>query len=73
MDTYLKKLIDAMPEHTQHPLRDSLTKEDLVRIQGAIDGEHDDVTTDELEAAEDIFFDAVASRMQTHESILILQ
>ena len=73
MNDYLKKLIDAMPEYTEHPLRDSLTKEDLVRIQGVLDGEHDNASLEELNAAHDILFDAVAGKMQTHEGVLILQ
>ena len=60
--------------YVEHPLRDELTKKDLERIQDAIDNEnYDNVTTEELDAANDIFYDAIAAQQQTHEGVYILQ
>lgn len=57
-----------------HPLRKSLTKKDLIRIQDAIDNdEYSDVTTEELDAANDIFYDAIVTKLQTHEGSLARQ
>ena len=57
----------------QHPLRGSLTDEDWQRIQGVIDCEHEDATEEELNAASDLYYDAIAAKLQTHEGILTLQ
>lgn len=58
---------------TQHPLRDTLTKKDWKRIQEVIDHKHSNATTDELEAANDVFYDAIASQSQTHYGVTTLQ
>lgn len=59
----------------QHPLRDELKNEDWQRIQKVIDRELDDshATLDEINAAQDVFYDAIAGEKQTHLGILILQ
>ena len=58
----------------RHPLRDTLTKKDLRRIQTALDNEDlHDVTTEELDAVNDILYDAIAGQKQTHLGSLILQ
>ena len=59
----------------QHPLRVELKKEDWQRIQKVIDRELDDshATIDEINAAQDVFYDAIAGERQTHLGILILQ
>lgn len=59
---------------TYHPLRDELSDMDWKRIQEAIDTEcYDNVTTEEIEAAHDVFYDAIAGKEQTHLGILTLQ
>lgn len=57
-----------------HPLRKVLEKSDWNRIQAAIDSEvYDSVTDDELDAAHDVFYDAIAGKTQTHLGCVILQ
>lgn len=58
-----------------HPLRDSLTKEDWNRIQKVIDRELDITlaTLDEIEAANDVFYDAIAGSKQTHYGVTTTQ
>ena len=57
-----------------HPLRDTLTKEDLERIQTALDNEDvHNVTDEELDAVNDILYDAIAGQKQTHLGSLTLQ
>lgn len=57
-----------------HPLRDSLTKEDWKRIDAAIDSkDYSTVTDDELDAAHDVFYDAIAGAQQTHLGVTTLQ
>lgn len=62
-----------MKHLTQHPLRDTLTQEDWIRIQAVIDRKHDDATLEEIEAAHDVFYDAVAAETQTHLGVTTLQ
>lgn len=57
-----------------HPLRDTLTQEDWNRIQAAMDSkDYTNVTEDELDAAHDVFYDAIAGAQQTHYGITTLQ
>ena len=64
MKTHLKR----------HPLRDTLTKKDLERIQLALETEDvDNVTDEELDAVNDILYDAIAGQQQTHLGITTLQ
>ena len=57
-----------------HPLRDELTKEDWQRIQDALDAqEYSNVTLDELDAANDVFYDAIAGAQQTHLGVTTVQ
>lgn len=58
-----------------HPLRKTLTKQDWKRIQAVLDRELDETnaTTDEIEAAHDVFYDAIAGSTQTHFGITTLQ
>ena len=62
-----------MKHLTEHPLRKTLSKRDWKRIQAVIDREHDDATTEEILAAHDVFYDAVAAQTQTHLGSLTLQ
>lgn len=59
----------------QHPLRKKLTMEDWERIdqvmQGSVDPSY--ATVEELDAAYDVLYDAVATEQQTHMGILSLQ
>lgn len=59
----------------QHPLRDSLKKKDWKRIQRVMDGDLPEInaTADELDAAHDVLFDAIAGHEQTHLGVLTLQ
>lgn len=64
----------AMRENfmTEHPLRAYLTEEDWNRIQQAVDtGNYDNVTTAEVEAANDLMIDELSSRSQTHVSVFL--
>ena len=58
-----------------HPLREKLTKDDWVRIQKVWDNELPDshATTEEIDAAHDVFYDAIAGHTQTHLGVLTLQ
>jgi hypothetical protein len=56
-----------------HPLRKKLNAQDWKRIQAVIDGEHDNATIDEMEAARDVYYDAIAGAEQTHVGITTLQ
>jgi hypothetical protein len=57
----------------RHPLRDTLKQEDWIRIHSALNGEHDNVSLEEIDAAQDVFYDMIAGRDQTHLGILTLQ
>jgi len=62
------------PRKAIHPLRNTLTEADWARIQTAMDtNDVDSVTNEELDAAADLLFDAVAAKMQTHDGITTLQ
>lgn len=57
-----------------HPLRDTLTKKDWNRIQEAMDTkDYNNVTLDELDAAHDVFYDAIAGAQQTHLGVTTTQ
>jgi hypothetical protein len=58
----------------RHPLRDTLTKKDLKRIHTALETEDiHSVSTEELDAVNDILYDAITSKNQTHLGVTILQ
>jgi len=58
----------------RHPLRDKLTKQDLERIHNALETEDvDNVTDEELDAVNDILYDAIAGQKQTHLGVTTLQ
>ena len=58
----------------RHPLRDTLTKQDLERIQTALDNEDvDNISTEELDAVNDILYDVIAGENQTHLGVTTLQ
>lgn len=59
----------------QHPLRESLTRKDWKRIQKVIDRKLDITmaTLDEMDAANDVFYDAIAAFSQTHYGITTFQ
>jgi len=58
-----------------HPLRESLTKDDWVRIQKVWDKELPEhhATDEEIDAAHDVFYDAISGHTQTHLGVLTLQ
>ena len=58
----------------QHPLRDELTRADWQRIQDALDAnEYSKVSEDELDAAHDLLYDAIAGEQQTHLGVTTIQ
>lgn len=67
----MKYRLDKSPTH---PLRSKLDHDDWVRIQEVLDQEIPDhnATTEEIDAAHDLFFDAIAIKYQTHSGVLVL-
>ena len=62
------------PDKVIHPLRNTLTQEDWARITRAMETEDVDAITDEeLDAAHDVLYDAIAAKMQTHLGTTALQ
>lgn len=62
------------PDKVIHPLRNTLTQEDWARITRAMETEDVDAITDEeLDAAHDVLYDAIAAKMQTHHGSTVLQ
>ena len=58
----------------RHPLRDTLTEEDLERIHNALETEDvHNITDEELDAVNDILYDAIAGQQQTHLGVTTLQ
>ena len=58
----------------RHPLRDTLTEQDLERIHTALETEDvNNVTNEELDAVNDILYDAIAGEQQTHLGVTTLQ
>jgi len=57
-----------------HPLRKTLKKSDWKRINKAVSKEmYDNVTSDELSAAHDVYYDIIASAGQTHYGVITTQ
>jgi len=56
-----------------HPLRNTLTEADWSRIVDAIEHNTDSVSTEELEAVNDVLFDHIAAQLQTHISTTVMQ
>jgi hypothetical protein len=58
-----------------HPTRKKLKMADILRLDKVIKKQLDDshATTDEIDPALDILYDAAAAKMQTHEGVLTLQ
>ena len=58
----------------RHPLRKTLTPEDWDRIQHAIDNDlPNEISDEEVEAAHDLLYDAIANKTQTHMGVITLQ
>lgn len=59
----------------KHPLRGSLTEDDLYRLEEVIRGNlpESDATPAEMDAAIDIMFDSFAIKTMTHFGVLTLQ
>ena len=58
----------------QHPLRDTLTEDDLERIHLALETEDvHNVTNEELDAVNDVLYDAIVAKLQTHPGVITLQ
>lgn len=60
---------------TKHPLRNRLTKSDWKRIQDVIDDKipNHNASLEEIDAASDVFHDAVVEQKQTHATKTRLQ
>lgn len=62
------------PELAVHPLRLELEQEDLDRLNRILfDNSDEDFTDTELAALEDLVYDAVAAKLQTHLGTTALQ
>lgn len=62
------------PKVVIHPLRNTFTKEDLERIQAALETEDvHNITMEELDAVNDILYDHIAGQQQTHDGVTTLQ
>jgi len=62
------------PESAIHPLRLSLEQNDLDRLHRILfESSQEPFTDSELEALEDIVYDAIAVKLQTHDGITTLQ
>lgn len=62
------------PKQTIHPLRQTLTQKDWERIHTAMETEDvSAVSDDELAAVEDVLYDAIVAKLQTHHGITTLQ
>jgi hypothetical protein len=61
------------PSQMNHPLR--LSELDQKRIQAVLDGKlaRKWISYEELWAYQDLLYDAIAAKLQTHEGSLILQ
>lgn len=57
----------------RHPLRETLDQADWIRIYSALRGEHDDISMEEIDAANDALYDVRAGRDQTHLGVTTLQ
>jgi hypothetical protein len=54
----------------KHPLRENLNAKDWERIQTALDQDHYMLlTADEIDAAYDVFYDAMVMKSQTHAGV----
>jgi hypothetical protein len=61
---------------TEHPLRKKMTEEDWQRVNKYLQSSEPDdglVSCEEYEAANDVFFDAIAIMKQTHAGSYTLQ
>ena len=62
------------PKQVIHPLRKTLTSADWARIHTAMETEDVTAVTDaELDAVNDVLYDAIVAKMQTHEGITTIQ
>lgn len=64
-----------LKQSPEHPLRKSLKKDDWNRIEQVMRNELDytQASVEELDAAYDVLFDAVAAKEQTHLGVLSMQ
>ena len=62
------------PKKAVHPLRNTLTEEDWQRIQDAIENDKVEAASwEELDAVNDILYDAIVGQKQTHLGVTTLQ
>lgn len=68
------KMNTVDPEQAVHPLRLTLENKDLERLNRIVFESSDEPCTDtELAALEDLVYDAVAAKLQTHPGTTVLQ
>lgn len=61
-------------EMLEHPLRAELTQEDHQRLDKLIKGDTSvPVTREEIEALNDIMYDYMVAKLQTHPGSIVLQ
>lgn len=63
------------PDQAVHPLRHTLEDSDWKRIQQVLDGEIEQhhASLEELDAAQDVLYDAIVAKLQTHYGVTTLQ
>ena len=66
-----KLMVD--PEEMIHPYRLKMDDEELERVYEGIANNEDWMTMDQIEAVQDIMFDHIAGKLQTHPGEIFLQ
>ena len=61
------------PKQMNHPLE--LSETDIKRIQAVVDGKLAQkwISFEEIEAYQDLLYDAIAAKIQTHDGSLVIQ
>lgn len=66
-------LITVDPQAMVHPLRLTLTDEEMAEIFRGIENDEDWMSLEEISAAMDLLFDHIVEKKQTHPGEIILQ
>lgn len=61
------------PKNMFHPLRKELCDSYLAKVVEGCENGEDWMSSEELEAAQDLLYDTIAAQIQTHEGSLCLQ
>lgn len=69
------EIVEIEDFNIEHPLRSTWTDEDWDRISSAMaeDGDLNTVTMEEIKAVEDLIYDKIAAKYQTHDSVTTFQ